>query len=126
MLARIVRILKRRSPHELAIMVADRIIRPTGFSLISFTPYGVIPPSRGAAAAEIFENAAVDNRWGSAESISGAGSELAMTAGYRDQLAQLLPRFKSMFDAPCGDLNWMHLVLERVEIDYSGGDISPM
>ena len=30
-----------------------------------------------------------------------------------------------MFDAPCGDLNWMRLVLDQVDIDYTGGDISP-
>jgi hypothetical protein len=32
---------------------------------------------------------------------------------------------KSIFDAPCGDLNWMHTVLEQVSIEYIGGDISP-
>ena len=29
-----------------------------------------------------------------------------------------------MFDAPCGDLNWMVEVLARVEIEYIGGDIA--
>lgn len=30
-----------------------------------------------------------------------------------------------MFDAPCGDLNWMRYVLDEVSIDYIGGDIAP-
>jgi hypothetical protein len=125
MLARIRRILSRRSPLELATIIADRLTRAGGFSLISFTPYGTVAPATGASAADIFDNAAKENVWGSGESISGAGSELRMTEQYRSQLIKLLPRFKSMFDAPCGDMNWMRLVLEEVAIDYSGGDISP-
>jgi hypothetical protein len=125
MLARIARILKRRSPVELAAIIADRAVRPLGFSLISFTPWGAIPPSRGTDAQDIFDKAAQDNIWGSSESISGVGSELHMTAPYRARLINLLPRFQSMFDAPCGDLNWMRLVLDKVKIDYAGGDISP-
>lgn len=106
-------------------MVADRIVRGLGFSLISFTPYAAIPPTRGTSAADIFDNAAKDNIWGSPESLSGSGSEVRMTQKYRSQLVKVLPRFKSMFDAPCGDMNWMQFVLKDVSIDYSGGDISP-
>lgn len=125
MLGRIFRILKRRSAVELAAMIADRLTRPLGFSLLSFTPYGALPPTRGASASEIFENTARYNVWGSAESISGDGSEVKMTARYRAGLVKLLPRFNSLFDAPCGDLNWMRLVLEQVPIKYRGGDIAP-
>lgn len=122
---RIATVLKRRSLSELAVMMVDRAIRPTGLSIISFTPYGAWRPTRGQDAREIFDNAARDNAWGSAESISGGGSELRMTERYRAQLVKLLPRFRSMFDAPCGDLNWMPHVLDRSTIDYVGGDISP-
>ena len=125
MVSRIARIIRRRKPLELAALVADRLVRPFGLSLLSFTPFATVPPSRGRSRTEIFDLAAKDNVWGSPESISGGGSEVAMTAGYRAQIVELLPRFRSMFDAPCGDMNWMPLVLRRVKIDYLGGDISP-
>jgi SAM-dependent methyltransferase len=72
--------------------------------------------------AEIYEN----NVWGSAESRSGPGSEIRRTERYRGELVSLLKRreIRSMFDAPCGDLNWMSLVLDELPIDYQGGDIS--
>ena len=75
----------------------------------------------------IFEQFAVENFWSSSESISGPGSELARTAGYRKALAGFLDREKiqSFFDAPCGDLNWMADVLARHPMHYIGGDISP-
>ena len=28
-----------------------------------------------------------------------------------------------IFDAPCGDFNWMKLVLNKCDINYIGGDI---
>lgn len=127
MLARIVRILRRRSPVELAVMLTDRLVRPLGISLISFTRYGPIPAVGGDTAREKFDGIARGNLWGSSESLSGPGSELARSEPYRAELTKLLRqgRFQSMFDAPCGDLNWMRLVLDQVDIDYAGGDISP-
>jgi len=65
--------------------------------------------------------------WGSAESASGPGSTLAYTANLRRHLPQLFRDFSvtSIYDAPCGDFNWMKLVIERSEIIYCGADIVP-
>ena len=63
--------------------------------------------------------------WHSSESGSGQGSEL----GYTENLRRWLPGvirahdIKSVVDAPCGDFNWMRLVLQDVNVDYSGFDI---
>ncbi len=124
MLARVRNLLHRHGPVRLAAIVADRLARRAGISLISFTRFGAVPPAAGDSPSEIFDNAARHNMWGSAESISGGGSEIGFTADYRARLAKLLPRFQSMFDAPCGDMNWMRQVLEEVPIAYRGGDIS--
>jgi hypothetical protein len=64
------------------------------------------------------------NAWGSGESLSGPGSTLAMTMSVRESLPRLFQEFgiNSMFDAPCGDFNWMKLV-NLQGIDYLGGDI---
>ncbi|MEO7277718.1 MAG: class I SAM-dependent methyltransferase [Sphingomicrobium sp.] len=79
---------------------------------------------RDAVFAEIYEK----NIWGSAESGSGPGSELGRTERYRGELLSFLKRrsVRSMFDAPCGDLNWMALVLDQWPMEYAGGDISEM
>lgn len=98
-------------------------------------PFGVIPfpysndfathssDSRGG----IFERIYQQNYWTTGESDSGPGSELETTRMYRPELISLLRsmKFTSMFDAPCGDLNWMSWVLEAVPLSYVGGDISP-
>jgi len=64
------------------------------------------------------------NAWGSKESVSGNGSTLASTESIRRLLPVLIKRFdiKSIFDAPCGDFNWMRLV-ELQDVIYIGGDI---
>lgn len=74
----------------------------------------------------VFETIANENYWGSKESISGPGSELARTAAYRRALLSFLERERidSMFDAPCGDLNWMSEILAVWPLRYIGGDIS--
>lgn len=97
-------------------------------------PFGILPFSRAwdppedapRRRQEVFETIFRKNYWGSSESVSGPGSELARTAKYREQLAAFLEdyRIRSLFDAPCGDLNWMGEVLARVPVQYIGGDIS--
>jgi hypothetical protein len=64
------------------------------------------------------------NAWGSSESASGVGSTFAFTESIRNQLPVLLKRFeiRSIFDAPCGDFNWMRFV-DMKGIDYLGADI---
>lgn len=63
------------------------------------------------------------------ESVSGDTSTLKSTKNLRKELPRLLHKFdvKTLFDAPCGDLNWMREVLKEVTVDYIGGDIvAPM
>jgi len=64
------------------------------------------------------------NAWGSKESVSGSGSTLAMTESIRELLKVLIAQFeiKTIFDAPCGDFNWMSKVDLR-DVIYVGGDI---
>jgi hypothetical protein len=65
------------------------------------------------------------NFWGSKESVSGEGSTLSCTKNLRKQLPLLFQRFsiKTVFDAPCGDFNWMRHVVANCDIDYVGADI---
>lgn len=78
-------------------------------------------------ATSVFTRIYETNWWGSEESVSGTGSTLAYTANIRAELPVLFERFgiRSVFDAPCGDFNWMHRVVESCDIDYLGGDIVP-
>ncbi len=64
------------------------------------------------------------NSWGSKESFSGVGSTLTFTESIRNLLPVLFKQYQigSVFDAPCGDFNWMKLVDLR-GIHYVGGDI---
>lgn len=125
--ARVHAILKRRGLGELAIMMLDRVVRPFGISPISYTRFAEVPGLSTASSADArFEEIAAENHWGSSESLSGKGSEVRQSAAYRERLVAFLreAQIHSMFDAPCGDMNWMKLVLSEVEINYHGGDIS--
>jgi len=72
-----------------------------------------------------FSNIYRRNRWGDPESRSGEGSSLRVTEGMRSELPKLFAHFgiQSIFDAPCGDLNWMKEVLRACDIRYVGADI---
>jgi SAM-dependent methyltransferase len=65
------------------------------------------------------------NQWGSEESVSGTGSEMANTAEIRAKLPDVFRNFdiKSILDLPCGDFNWIRHVIADAKIDYIGGDI---
>jgi SAM-dependent methyltransferase len=65
------------------------------------------------------------NSWGSDESISGPGSTLEATEILRNELPIMFKKFSinSVFDAPCGDFNWMQSVVKSFDIEYIGGDI---
>ena len=73
-----------------------------------------------------FEEIYQENFWGSEQSRSGIGSELHFTKHYRIALRKLIQvkGFRSLFDAPCGDLNWMPELLKEIPLVYQGGDIS--
>lgn len=67
------------------------------------------------------------NRWGSAASVSGRGSDASQTEMVRRELPALLARhqIRSLVDAPCGDLFWIRQ-MEGLELDrYVGIDIVP-
>ena len=65
------------------------------------------------------------NTWDSAESVSGPGSTFAYTLNLRQRLPQLFEEhgIRSVFDAPCGDFNWMPNVLASSPVNYVGADI---
>src|SRR6476619_3002617 len=94
-------------------------------------PFGLNPFPRAFANAgsQMGRQAAFDaiyqhNGWNSTESPSGPGSEVNRAKAYRLQLDQCLDRLgcNTMFDAPCGDLNWILPVLR--DRKYVGGDIA--
>ena len=66
-----------------------------------------------------------NNYWGSNVSVSGPGSSLESTEEIRKYLPIMFKKFNinSVFDAPCGDLHWMHHILIDHHIKYLGGDI---
>jgi hypothetical protein len=83
-------------------------------------------PQAGSDPDTVFNAIYAANYWESEESKSGGGSELRATARYIPQLVNAIGDLgiRSIFDAPCGDLNWMHLVIDQTGIDYIGGDIA--
>ncbi|VVE21737.1 class I SAM-dependent methyltransferase [Pandoraea fibrosis] len=66
-----------------------------------------------------------NNYWRSGESASGTGSTLKCTENLRKELPGLFRTYsiKKIFDAPCGDFNWMSHLLPVIEVEYIGGDI---
>ena len=75
---------------------------------------------------EVFSRIHRRNSWGDAESLSGKGSNLAVTEKLRTELPGLLKKHAvtSILDIPCGDFNWMGSV-DLNGIDYIGADIVP-
>jgi hypothetical protein len=68
----------------------------------------------------------MDNYWLDSESKSGSGSSLSSTQNIRFHLPVIFKKFKinKVFDAPCGDFNWMfHVLKKNNNIDYLGADI---
>lgn len=60
------------------------------------------------------------------ETVSGSGSMLESTVNVRHHLVAFIKKYniKSIFDAPCGDRNWIkHLDFHALDCAYSGGDI---
>jgi hypothetical protein len=107
--------------------VANKLGRPFGIN--PFPRSFSNPLSNGAAArAVVFDRVFSENYWGSVQSRSGHGSEESFARKYRSALEQLVRRrgFRSVFDAPCGDLNWMGDLALHAGWKYTGGDISPL
>lgn len=74
----------------------------------------------------VFDRIYRGNLWSSSESRSGIGSEQNYAAKYRQRLLALLRTMgaKRIFDAPCGDLNWILPIARQSEFEYLGGDVS--
>ncbi|MFN4016072.1 MAG: FkbM family methyltransferase [Reyranella sp.] len=105
-----------------AVFVIDRTVkRPVG--TVQRALDGAPQPQRQMESA--FTQFYTTNKWGNKESKSGAGSTLAYTANLREKLPILVREhgIKSMFDAPCGDFNWMKEVKFDDDFIYMGGDI---
>ena len=81
--------------------------------------------SRDFQREERFTRIYKNNSWRDEESVSGPGSTLKHTEHLRKELPKLISdhSIKSLFDAPCGDFNWMKEFLKDFRIDYIGGDI---
>lgn len=76
---------------------------------------------------KVFKSIYNENKWHNEESKSGAGSTVEYTKNIRDCIPGIIEQFKikSILDAPCGDFNWMKLLLPTVDVKYTGGDIVP-
>jgi len=83
------------------------------------------PRDEAQSPADVFTRIFQRNEWHNGESVSGHGSSLAYTANLRKELPALFTKhaIRSVFDAPCGDFNWMRQVVKEDDIDYRGGDI---
>ncbi len=62
--------------------------------------------------------------WPSKESVSGPGSEVANTINIREEILNLIHKYKIkiFLDIPCGDFNWIKNIIDK-DIQYIGGDI---
>lgn len=111
----------------LAIRIANRIGRPLGVNPFPRAFPNPLADEVGQAA-EVFDEVYRRNYWGSAQSRSGVGSETTFTARYGTGLAALIRArgFRRVFDAPCGDLNWIAPLIAEAGIEYVGGDISSL
>jgi len=121
---------------------AQESLEPSGVRLLAIRlangigkSFGINPFPRAfanSATAEpgdhrmVFDRIYTTNFWASAESRSGLGSEQAFAARYRERLRRCLADLgaRRLFDAPCGDLNWMAPLATDPTFDYLGGDIS--
>jgi hypothetical protein len=72
---------------------------------------------------EIWRN----NLWGDRETRSGPGSTVVRTEGFRRALEGFLQQVNPgvLYDAPCGDFNWMRLVRLPPQTGYIGADVVP-
>ena len=115
---------KRDLPLVL-VRIANRLGRPFG---INPFPRAFPNPTTANIAdpAEVFDSIYHSNFWGSGESRSGIGSERDFSLAYVARLQSLIEtrELRRIFDAPCGDLNWIADLARDRAIDYAGGDIS--
>ncbi len=65
------------------------------------------------------------NYWDNSETVSGPGSTMKNTVNLRNKLKKIIKEYKikSIFDAPCGDCNWIMGIIRNSSIKYIGADI---
>ena len=65
------------------------------------------------------------NYWDNSETVSGPGSTMKNTVNLRNKLKKIIKEYKikSIFDAPCGDCNWIMSIIRNSSIKYIGADI---
>ena len=76
---------------------------------------------------QYFDTVYAENMFHGDESISGQGSSEKATRVVRKEITQIIKKYeiKTILDLPCGDLNWMRLLLEaNKNILYTGADVS--
>ena len=83
-------------------------------------------PEQAAMRCRVFTGIWKDNFWGDAETRSGNGSSLAVTAPLRAWLPKTLQALgiHTLADAGCGDMNWMKEMTGSLR-HYFGFDIVP-
>ncbi len=76
------------------------------------------------SAADIFTRIYRSNGWKSSESRSGPGSCVHRTLNIRTEIPQIVEELniRSFIDAPCGDFNWIKLIVDQIP-NYRGMDI---
>lgn len=73
----------------------------------------------------LFTQTYKQNKWGSSESRSGTGSDLAYTHWVRKLILELIDGgVETIWDCSCGDWNWMKEIKESLPY-YVGNDIVP-
>ena len=57
------------------------------------------------------------NIWNSFETMSGSGSEIRNTRIISNILPKIIKKYKikTLFDCPCGDMNYMSKILKRLK-----------
>lgn len=116
---RIVNLLRRNGPIE----ATRKIVRYLQWQVVAqFRRWRILRmPDNEARFTRIYEV----NFWAASESRSGPGSSLNDTQEVRQRLPELFRQFSigTVFDAPCGDFNWMQAVVAAEPVRYVGGDI---
>ena len=100
---------------------AKRLINGKSFEQIEAA---LKPEERRKRSIDVFSTIWRNQSWGRGETRSGQGSTLMQTQVLRDRLPSLL-RFlgvRTLIDAGCGDLNWMHLITGDLK-HYFGFDV---
>ncbi len=116
---RVVNLLRRNGPID----ASRKIVRLLQWQLVAQVRRWRIlrMPDNESRFTRIYEV----NFWAARESRSGPGSSLNDTQELRLRLPELFRQFSvdTVFDAPCGDFNWMRTVVAAEPIRYIGGDI---